>query len=158
MTKAEEHKSDGIGKDLVVYVCLLALAGLQFLIAYQNIDITQKFVRMLAVAIVEAGLAGFFFLHLFEDKRGFFLFFFLFFYFLLLRVEYVWTVNFPDPGWTGPARCPSPGLLPELLALLYAGGLRRYSDDSGIAQRHSDPHRPSHVHVGWHDLHHASQA
>ncbi len=44
MTTPQEHKSNGIGKDLVVYVCLLALAGLQFLIAYQNIDITQKFI------------------------------------------------------------------------------------------------------------------
>src|SRR5258708_33155686 len=70
MTKAEEHKSDGIGKDLVVYVCLLALASLQFLIAYQNIDITQKFVRMLAVAIVEAGLVLFLFMHPCGGNQG----------------------------------------------------------------------------------------
>jgi hypothetical protein len=35
MTTAQEH--NGIGKDLIVYVCLLALAGVQFVIAYQNI-------------------------------------------------------------------------------------------------------------------------
>ena len=57
MTTAEEHKSDGIGKDLAIYVCLLVLAGLQFVIAYQNIDASQMFRRMLAVACVEAGLA-----------------------------------------------------------------------------------------------------
>jgi hypothetical protein len=56
-TAAEAQKSGGIGKDLIVYVCLLALAGLQFVIAYQNIDVSQMFVRMLAVACVEAGLA-----------------------------------------------------------------------------------------------------
>src|SRR5260221_4653028 len=94
MTKAEEHKSDGIGKDLVVYVCLLALAGLQFLIAYQNIDITQKFVRMLAVAIVEAGVGDLFFFHLLAGKRGFFLFVIIFLIFLLLRVAYWWARNF----------------------------------------------------------------
>jgi hypothetical protein len=41
MTKAEQHTGSGIGKDLAVYICLLALAGLQFLIAYQNIDTSQ---------------------------------------------------------------------------------------------------------------------
>src|ERR1019366_9153400 len=56
-------------------------------------------------------------------------------------------------GCTGLARRPSPGLLPELLALLYAGCLRRCSNDSGLAQWDSDSCRPSHVHVGWHDFH-----
>ena len=74
MTTAEEHKSDGIGKDLVVYVCLLALAGLQFVIAYQKIDTSQMFWRMLVVAIVEAGLAVLFFMHLWAEKRTFLLF------------------------------------------------------------------------------------
>jgi cytochrome c oxidase subunit IV len=91
MTAAEEHKSDGIGKDLVVYVCLLALAGLQFLIAYQDIDISQKFVRMLAVAIVEAGLAVMFFMHLWTEKRGFMLFVVIFTVSVLLGMQYGWT-------------------------------------------------------------------
>ena len=91
MTAAEEHKSDGIGKDLVVYVCLLALAGLQFVIAYQNLDISQKFVRMLAVAIVEAGLAVMFFMHLWTEKRGFMLFVVIFTVSVLLGMQYGWT-------------------------------------------------------------------
>ena len=91
MTAAEQHKRDGIGKDLVVYVCLLALAGLQFLIAYQDIDISQKFVRMLAVAIVEAGLAVMFFMHLWTEKRGFMLFVVIFTVSVLLGMQYGWT-------------------------------------------------------------------
>jgi len=91
MTTAQEHKSDGIGKDLVVYVCLLALAGLQFVIAYQNLDISQKFVRMLAVAIVEAGLAVLFFMHLWTEKRGFMLFVIIFTVSVLLGMQYGWT-------------------------------------------------------------------
>ena len=91
MTKAEEHKSDGIGKDLVVYVCLLALAGLQFVVAYQNLDITQEFVRMLAVAIVEAGLAVMFFMHLWTERRGFMLFVIIFTVSVLLGMQYGWT-------------------------------------------------------------------
>jgi len=57
MTTVEEHKSGGMGRDVIIYVCLLVLAAIQFVIAYQNIDASRMLVRMLAVAIVEAGLA-----------------------------------------------------------------------------------------------------
>ena len=91
MTTAEEHKSNGIGKDLVVYVCLLVLAGLQFVIAYQNIDASQMFTRMLAVACVEAGLAELFFMHLWSEKRGFLVFVAIFTVAVLLGMQYGWT-------------------------------------------------------------------
>src|SRR5207245_7482771 len=70
LTTAEEHKSGGIGKDLVVYFCILALAGFQFVIAYQNIDAAQMLVRMMIVALIEAGLALLFFMHLWAENRG----------------------------------------------------------------------------------------
>ena len=57
MAIAAEQRREGIGKYLVVYLCLLALAGLQFLIAYQDITASQMFRRMLSVAVVEAGVA-----------------------------------------------------------------------------------------------------
>ncbi len=91
MTTAQTQKSDGIGKDIVVYVCLLALAGLQFVIAYQNIEASQMFVRMLAVAMVEAGLAVMFFMHLWTEKRGFMLFVIIFTISVLLGMQYGWT-------------------------------------------------------------------
>jgi len=91
MTTAEEPKIHGIGKELAVYVCLLALAGLQFVIAYQNIEVSQMFLRMLAVAIVEAGLAVMFFMHLWTEKRGFVLFVLIFTIFVLLAMQYGWT-------------------------------------------------------------------
>ncbi len=47
----------------------MALAGIQFVIAYQDISASQMFVRMLIVACVEAALALLFFMHLWE-KRG----------------------------------------------------------------------------------------
>ena len=90
-TAAEAQQSGGIGKDLVVYVCLLALAGLQFVIAYQHIDASQMFLRMLVVAIVEAGLAVMFFMHLWAEKRGFVLFVLIFTIFVLLAMQYGWT-------------------------------------------------------------------
>jgi caa(3)-type oxidase subunit IV len=91
MTTADASKSAGMGKDLIVYACLLALAGFQFLIAFQNIDTGQMLVRMLAVAIVEAGLALMFFMHLGSEKRGFALFVVVFTVFVLLAMQYGWT-------------------------------------------------------------------
>jgi cytochrome c oxidase subunit IV len=93
-TAAEAQKGGGIGKDLVVYVCLLALAGLQFVIAYQNIDASQMFVRMLAVACVEAGLAELFFMHLWSEKRVFLWFVVIFTVSVLLGMQYGWTDSF----------------------------------------------------------------
>ena len=91
MATAEAHRSAGIGKDLAVYLCLLVLAGLQFVIARQNIDASQMLWRMLAVAIVEAGLAVIFFMHLGTEKRGFALFVVIFTVFVLLAMQYGWT-------------------------------------------------------------------
>ena len=94
MTTTEANKSDGIGKDLVVYFCLLALAGLQFVIAYQKIDASQMFWRMLTVACVEAGLAELFFMHLWTEKRTFLWFVLIFTISVLLGMQYGWTDSF----------------------------------------------------------------
>ena len=94
MAIAEQHKSGGTGKYVGVYVCLLALAGLQFVIAYQNIDPSQMFTRMLVVACVEAGLAVLFFMHLWAEKRGFVWFVAVFTIFVLLTMQYGWTDSF----------------------------------------------------------------
>jgi cytochrome c oxidase subunit IV len=91
MTTAEDYKSNGIGKDLAIYVCLLVLAGLQFVIAYQNIDASQMLRRMLVVAGIEAGLAALFFMHLWKEKRVFLLFVAIFTISVLLGMQYGWT-------------------------------------------------------------------
>jgi cytochrome c oxidase subunit IV len=94
MATAAEHKPEGIGKYLIVYLCILALAGLQFVIAYQNISASQMFRRMFSVAIVEAGLAVMFFMHLWAEKRGFLLFVLVFTISVLLAMQYGWTDSF----------------------------------------------------------------
>jgi caa(3)-type oxidase subunit IV len=91
MTTAEKHKSNGIGKDLAIYACLLVLAALQFVIAYQNINASQMLTRMLVVACIEAGLAALFFMHLWAEKRGFLLFVAIFTISVLLGMQYGWT-------------------------------------------------------------------
>jgi caa(3)-type oxidase subunit IV len=97
MATAEEHKGSGLGKDMVVYICILALAGLQFVIAYQNIDGSQMFVRMLIVAVVEAALALLFFMHL-SQNRGLLWFVAIFTVFVLLAMQYGWTDSFRLSG------------------------------------------------------------
>jgi heme/copper-type cytochrome/quinol oxidase subunit 4 len=93
MTTAAEQKSSGMGKDLIVYVCMLALAGLQFVIAYQDISASQMFVRMLIVAMVEAALALLFFMHLW-DNRGLKWFVLVFTVAVILGMQYGWTDSF----------------------------------------------------------------
>src|ERR1700719_3095835 len=93
MTTAAELKSSGMAKDLIVYVCMLALAGLQFVIAYQDISASQMFVRMLIVAMVEAALALLFFMHLW-DNRGLKWFVLIFTVAVILGMQYGWTDSF----------------------------------------------------------------
>ncbi len=88
---AETQTNRGLGKDLVVYLCLLALAGLQFVIAYQHIDASQMLWRMLTVACVEAGLAVLFFMHLWSERRSLLWFVLIFTVSVLLGMQYGWT-------------------------------------------------------------------
>ena len=60
---AADSKS-GFGRDIVVYVCILALAAVQFVIAYQNLDGFTMFTWMMVVACIEAALGLLFFMHL----------------------------------------------------------------------------------------------
>lgn len=92
MTTAETHKN-GIGKDVTVYVALLVLAGIQFVIAYQDISASQMFVRMLAVAMVEALIALLFFMHL-SENRGLRWFVLIFTVAVILGMQYGWTDSF----------------------------------------------------------------
>jgi heme/copper-type cytochrome/quinol oxidase subunit 4 len=93
MTATETRASGGIGKDVAIYVCLLALAGVQFLIAYQDISASQMFVRMLSVAIIEGGLALLFFMHL-SENRALMWFVVIFTVAVILGMQYGWTDSF----------------------------------------------------------------
>lgn len=88
-----ETHSGSMGKDIIVYVFLLVLAAAQFVIAYQNISATQMFVRMMAVAVIEAGLALLFFMHLAEN-RGLRWFVLIFMVAVALGLQYGWTDAF----------------------------------------------------------------
>jgi len=91
--EAQTHKTGGMGRDVAVYVCLLVLAGIQFVIAYQDISTSQMFVRMLSVALIEAGLALLFFMDL-SENRGLMWFVLIFTVAFILGMQYGWTDSF----------------------------------------------------------------
>jgi caa(3)-type oxidase subunit IV len=93
MASTEEHRSTTT-KYIVVYLCILAIAGLQFVIAYSNIDGSQMFTRMMLLACIEAVLAVLFFMHLWMDNRGLLWFVAVFTIFVLLAMQYGWTDSF----------------------------------------------------------------
>jgi caa(3)-type oxidase subunit IV len=93
MATGDTTQIGGIGKDIGIYICLLVLAGIQFVIAYQNISTSQMFVRMMIVAIIEAGLAVLFFMHLW-DNRGLKWFVLIFAIGAILGMQYGWTDSF----------------------------------------------------------------
>lgn len=83
--------TDPIMRYLLVYFCILVLAGMQFVIAFTHASVSGKFERMLLVAIMESGLALMFFMHLWAEKRGFLLFVVVFTGFVLIAMQYGWT-------------------------------------------------------------------
>ena len=90
MASEAAHKDSGLGRDLIVYVCLLALAGIQFFIASQDIGTAQMFQSMLCVAIVEAMLALLFFMHL-SENRGLRWFVIIFTVAVIFGMQYGWS-------------------------------------------------------------------
>lgn len=86
--------SDSLTKYIVVYVVILIIAALQFVIAYSHLDGSQMFLRMLSLAIVEAGLAVMFFMHLGSERRSFIWFVGVFTIFVLLAMQYSWTDSY----------------------------------------------------------------
>ncbi|HTS36354.1 MAG TPA: cytochrome C oxidase subunit IV family protein [Candidatus Solibacter sp.] len=93
MTTAGENQSNTT-KYIIVYVCILAIAALQFVIAYSNIDGSQMFTRMMILACIEAVLAVLFFMHLWVDNRGLLWFVAVFTIFVILAMQYGWTDSY----------------------------------------------------------------
>jgi heme/copper-type cytochrome/quinol oxidase subunit 4 len=83
-----------LGRYFVVYFVILAIAGLQFVIAYQHIDVTAMIFRMFALAMLEAGLAVVFFMHLGSENRVFVTWVALVTLFVLAAMQYGWTDSF----------------------------------------------------------------
>jgi len=84
----------GLGTYIVVYICLLALAGLQIVLAYHHAEGTQLFLRMLSVALVQAALAVMFFMHLRSERRTLRLSLTISTIFVLAMMNMIWSESF----------------------------------------------------------------
>jgi heme/copper-type cytochrome/quinol oxidase subunit 4 len=90
-TSGAHSAGESMGKYIVTYVAILALAALNFVIAYSSADRSTIFVRMLIVALIEAALGLFFFMHLGSEKRGLLWFVVIFTVAVILGMQYGWT-------------------------------------------------------------------
>lgn len=67
---APNSASSSLKTDIIVYIVILALSGLQIVLAYQHAEGSQLLVRMLAVALIQAGLGVTYFMHLRDEQRN----------------------------------------------------------------------------------------
>ena len=67
---APTSPSASLKTDIIVYICILALSGLQIVFAYQHAEGSQLLARMLAVAFIQAGLGVTYFMHLRDEQRN----------------------------------------------------------------------------------------
>jgi heme/copper-type cytochrome/quinol oxidase subunit 4 len=98
LTKQQEGGAASYGgslsRYLIVYVCILALAGLQFVLAYQNVTVLSMIFRMFAVALAEAGLAVIFFMHLGSENRTFVAWVAIVTLVVFAALQYSWTDSY----------------------------------------------------------------
>lgn len=91
---APTNIKDSLKTDIVVYLCILALSGVQVVLAYQNAHGAQLLVRMLAVAFIQAGLGVMYFMHLRDEQRNLRLALIPATIFVMLMMNMIWSDSF----------------------------------------------------------------
>jgi caa(3)-type oxidase subunit IV len=86
--------SSTLKTDIIVYSCILALSGLQVVLAYQHTQGTQLMVLMLVVAMIQAGLGVMYFMHLRDERRHLLLALIPATIFVLLMMNMIWSDSF----------------------------------------------------------------
>ena len=86
--------NQSLTKDLIVYVIILAIAGLQVLMAYNSTPGVSLMLRMLALALVQGGVAVAFFMHLRDEKRGLIIALIPTTIFVLVMMNMIWSDSF----------------------------------------------------------------
>jgi caa(3)-type oxidase subunit IV len=89
-----EKPTGGMTTYLVVYVCILAIAGLQVVLAYRHAEGAALLVRMLALAVIQAALGVMFFMHMRQERRSFVLALIPALVFVLLMMNMIWSDSF----------------------------------------------------------------
>jgi caa(3)-type oxidase subunit IV len=89
-----DNTNGSLKTDIIVYVCILALSGLQVVLAYQHTEGPQLLVRMLAVAVIQAALGVMYFMHLREEQRSLRFALIPVTIFVLLMMNMIWSDSF----------------------------------------------------------------
>ncbi len=86
--------SGSLAKIVIIYGCIVLLAALQFVVAYLHVDGRTTFFRMFIIAIIEAGLAVTFFMHMGSEDRKFAFSVAVLVIFVLFAMQAGWTDSF----------------------------------------------------------------
>jgi caa(3)-type oxidase subunit IV len=89
-----ERANGSLKTEIIVYICILALSGLQIVLAYQHAPGAQLLIRMLAIALIQAGLAVMYFMHLLEERKNLRLALIPATIFVLLMMNMIWSDSF----------------------------------------------------------------
>jgi len=93
MSSAEQHSSS-LATDVVVYLCLLGIAGLQIVLAYSGSEGRGLAGRLLFVAGIQALIGILFFMHLRAERRSLLVFVAVFTLFVLVCLQFSWSDSF----------------------------------------------------------------
>jgi cytochrome c oxidase subunit 4 len=91
---APTSASSSLKTDIIVYVVILALSGLQIVLAYQHAEGSRLLVRMLAVALIQAVLGVTYFMHLRDEQRNLKFALIPATIFVLLMMNMIWSDSF----------------------------------------------------------------
>lgn len=92
MSTAQEQ--GGLGKYIVVYVCMLAISGVELVIAYQHPSSGSLLASMLVLAFIGAFMGALVFMRLASEKHTLLIFVAVFTLFVLATINYGWTDSF----------------------------------------------------------------
>ena len=81
-------------KYVVVYFCLLVLAGLQIFIGYRGVEGPHVVVRFLTFAAIETILVVLFFMNMSSENKSFSRFVVIFMLFVIAATNMIWTDSF----------------------------------------------------------------
>jgi cytochrome c oxidase subunit IV len=87
-------REESLKSDIIIYVIILVIAGLQVLLAYRGGTIGQHVIEFLSLAIIQAGLGVMFFMHLFQEKRSLMFALIPATVFVLLMMNVFWSDSF----------------------------------------------------------------
>jgi len=89
-----ERANGSLKTEIIVYICILALSGLQIVLAYQHVEGAQLVFRMLVVALIQGGLGVMYFMHLLDERKSLRLALIPATIFVLLMMNMIWSDSF----------------------------------------------------------------